>query len=249
MIDLLRRQFPSCSARALPGRPPADLYLSLERFKPDAHWPITERGAHRILQRAQRPILKTHMLPSFEEVAPEFRDFVTDLVARAAQIYCVRDGRRVMCSYRLYETGGSQPMGEFLRGRVDGVSRAARWAQRVRTWLSQPGVHPIPYERVVADPKAVVEQLAEILGETPRWREPILPRRHRTAAEVRLRRLVGLWESTAILGRAPTNEKEKKWQNVFEEDDRRFFHDEAGDVLIELGYERDDSWVSAPALA
>lgn len=249
MIDLLRRQFAPCDARAVPGRPPADLYLPLDRFKADAHWPITEQSAQRVLRRAQRPILKAHLLPSLEEVAPGARAYVADLIARSVRIYCVRDGRRVMCSYRLYKTAGAQPMREFLRERVNGKSRAAAWAQHVRAWLAQPRVHPIPYESVVADPKGTVEQLADLLEQTPRWRQPTLPRRHRSVAEVRLRRLIGRWESTAILGKAPANEKGKRWQDVFDEEDRRFFHEEAGDVLIELGYEPDDSWVSEPAFA
>lgn len=32
------------------------------------------------------------------------------------------------------------------------------------------------------------------------------------------------------------------WQNVFTEKDKRIFKEEAGDLLIELGYEEDNNW-------
>jgi hypothetical protein len=32
------------------------------------------------------------------------------------------------------------------------------------------------------------------------------------------------------------------WQNVFTEEDKRVFKEEAGDLLIKLGYEESDQW-------
>jgi hypothetical protein len=246
MIDLLRRQFASCAARVLPGQSFADLYLSLERFQENAHRPITEQRARGIVKRARRPTLKTHMLPSFERVPPAHREFVMGLVGRSDRIYCVRDGRSVMCSYRIFHDHGATPMSAFLRERVDGVSRAARWARHIRAWMAEPGVHLMRYEALVRSPVESVEKLGQILGERPLGRQPTLPPPLRTVSESRLSRLLGRSTSTAIVGK-PLPGEAKKWQELFDESDRRFFHEEAGDLLIELGYEQDDAWVSAPA--
>lgn len=246
MIDLLRNQFASCHASTLPGQSAHNLYLSLERLKEDTHRPISRAGATRILKRAARPTLKTHLLPGLEEIRPADRDFALDLVARATRLYCIRDGRAVLCSYRTFKTRGARPVSEFMRERVDGISRVARWAQHVRAWLAEPDVLPVRYEQVVANPREQLARLGEQLHEEPRWQEPLLPRRLRSRADARLARLLGRSSSTTIVGR-PRGGKSLKWQEALDEADRRFFHEEAGDVLIELGYEADDAWVTAPA--
>lgn len=61
--------------------------------------------------------------------------------------------------------------------------------------------------------------------------------------------IIGRWarmiesqpESTAILGNY--HQKSQKWRQIFTQSDREFFHKEAGDLLIKLGYEESDNWV------
>jgi hypothetical protein len=45
-------------------------------------------------------------------------------------------------------------------------------------------------------------------------------------------------ESTAII-----NGGRQDWHECFTPEDRAFFHREAGDLLVELGYESSDAWV------
>lgn len=248
-IDLLRRQFASCRAGILPGQSFHDLYLTMEAFQRDHHRPVTRAGAERILGRARRPTLKTHLLPTLDSIPPEHRDFVAGLVARATKIYCVRDGRAVMCSYRIFKRAdGDVAIGEFIRQRVDGESRVARWARHVRTWTAEPGVLVVPYEHLIEHSREQLARIAEHLDEQPQWRQPILPRRLRSRTEGRIARLLGRGGSTTIVGR-PRGAAPRRWQELFDEADREFFHQEAGDLLTQLGYEADDSWVAAPAAA
>jgi hypothetical protein len=59
------------------------------------------------------------------------------------------------------------------------------------------------------------------------------------------RRLTRNYESTTIVGRR-NGKTPPDWKTDFTRDDRRFFWEEAGPVLKELGYETDDSWVAEP---
>jgi hypothetical protein len=57
------------------------------------------------------------------------------------------------------------------------------------------------------------------------------------------RRLTGNYESTAILGK-PNGNESLNWRKALSEADRRFIHAHAGELLIQLGYEKDDQWVT-----
>jgi hypothetical protein len=47
-----------------------------------------------------------------------------------------------------------------------------------------------------------------------------------------------------VLSRIPVfNGRIEVWRSVFSQEDRRTFAKEAGDLLLELGYEKDHSWV------
>ena len=58
-IDLLRKQFAECKSWKMPGELLDRLYFALESFAPKFN-PLSESAALNILQRATRPIIKTH---------------------------------------------------------------------------------------------------------------------------------------------------------------------------------------------
>jgi hypothetical protein len=69
-----------------------------------------------------------------------------------------------------------------------------------------------------------------------------LPRRCGISFLNRLRRRASVLPvSTAIEMAGPA----KDWTQVFSAADREFFHREAGDLLIRLGYETSDQWVGS----
>jgi hypothetical protein len=41
----------------------------------------------------------------------------------------------------------------------------------------------------------------------------------------------------------PPTERLERWREAFTPEDRAFFHAEAGDLLLALGYETSDRWV------
>lgn len=255
-IDLLRRQFDACSILKWPGEPLHHLYLNLDAVGAAGSAALSEEQALGILRRARCPILKTHQLPSgIGGASPAGRaggaacwaKWIRD---RACLLYVCRDGRDVMCSYHLWrlgcEPGTPADLAAFLRETPAGVSRPRAWADHVRAWRAEPGVNLLRFEDVVGSTRQVVARLAELLALTPRWRQPLCPRRVNSVWRGRLDRLCGgRPQSTALLGR-PRGQVLLKWRSAFSAADRRFFHDEAGDMLVELGYESSDQWVNDP---
>ncbi|MFN8543935.1 MAG: sulfotransferase domain-containing protein [Candidatus Binatia bacterium] len=252
VIDTLRRQFAECRSWKLPGEPHDRLYLDLDALtRVDGAMPTTT--ARRILGRARRPLLKTHCLPGFRAwtATAAQRDLAVEwaqwLDARATVLYVHRDGRDVMCSYHLLLKSVSEaarcPVGEFMRQQANGTSRARAWAEHVRRWLEQPQVHVLRFDDLTKDTRRVLTTLGSLVGATPLYREPLLPPQFRSVWESRRARLLSVHpDSTAILSKYRHGALER-WRDAFTPADREFFHAEAGEMLIRLGYETSDAWV------
>jgi hypothetical protein len=205
---------------------------------------LDDDTARQILQRAERPPVKTHAWPGYRKTFLEGHHdgfssgWIQWLEEHGTTLYVYRDGRDVLCSYQLfrqkYDPEADCSIGAFLRQEEDGESH-------VRAWRRQPDVHSVQFERLLDDPSAVLSELAEVLGIKPVWRTPVLPRPFRSIWESRWARLAQMRpESTAII-----NGERQEWKDGFTEEDRQFFHQEAGDLLVELGYEVSDAWVQA----
>lgn len=254
-IDLLRRQFKACGSWKWPGENPSRLYLSLEAlYQSFSRTPISECKALTILRRVSRPLVKTHLVFSEAPTGPTTAKdqlglhWIKWLTKQAVLLYVYRDGRDMMCSLHRWRQR-SEPrarvgISDFMRQTQNGMSRPRFWAHHVRQWLAQPGVVPVRYDHVVRQTDDVLRQLAGVLDLEPRWVEPRLPQRVGGVWQGRLNWLVRMRPpATTMLGRWQGKEP-LKWRQAFAEADRAFFHQEAGDLLVELGYESSDAWVT-----
>jgi hypothetical protein len=247
LLDLLRRQFPACRSWKWPGERLDRLYCNIDELA-GRDGILDERTAHRILSRTERPLVKTHAFPGFRtgfldrhtgEIDASWLEWIQD---RATLLYVYRDGRDVLCSYQLFRQSfdpqAQTTIGKFLRQNDNGHNRVRRWADHVRSWMNQPEAEAIRFEAVLTDPAAVLHRLGEILDQDPEMQEPLLPEPFDSIWESRWARLTGVRpESTAII-----NGASKDWETSFTPDDRSFFHDQAGDLLLELGYESSPEW-------
>jgi len=254
-IDFLRKQFSACASWKYPGEPLDYLYLALEGFTPKNSQGF-EKKARTILKRCAaagststlRPLFKTHAYPQLHYLAKQHPDLHDQVIQNATQIYVVRDGRSVLCSFHLFMQSFAPatrcPISEFLRQQVNGRSRVKAWADHVEAWMAQPNVHLLKFEDLIHNPQNTLESLGTLLDLTPRYVEPLLPRSPKNIWQGRWARLTQ-WqpESTAIIGYYQ-GQKTQKWKEAFTESDRAFFHQEAGDLLIKLGYVDSDAWVS-----
>lgn len=250
-MDLLRRQFKPCRGRVARFMNPHDsLYFSIDRLNERHHRPGTPEECDRVLRAIERPCLKTHNTPGMERTAASNRAYVLELLSHSTVCYCYRDGRSVMTSLQrfrqTFDPSASSTISGFIReDHGDGRSRVRAWADHVRAWLAVPGVVPVRFEDTVKNTPQQLEQIAAALGMTPEWSEPLLPVATKSRLEHWWSRLTGRDESTNITGRGQGLEP-VKWRTAFTADDRRFFDNEAGDVLIELGYESSHDWVGSP---
>ena len=250
-IDLLRRQFGQCQVRLRFGETVHRAYLNLDHLSPDSIPHIEVGQALSALRRALRMLVKTHSVPGLLSIGDASRPFAQQLLEGSDVLHVVRDGRDVMCSaylwLRKHEDPACGSLSRFIREETDGMSRARYWAHHAAQWLSAAGAEPIQFEQMVRSPRPMLERIGRELALEPLFAEPLLPRK----TEIGSRwhdywlRLTRQYESSSVLGRRRGVEP-PKWREAFAPADRRFFHDEAGEMLVGLGYERDDGWVKAP---
>jgi len=251
LMDLLRRQFEACRSWKWPGERLDRLYCSIDELNAE-RGRLDEATAYRILGRTDRPPVKTHAWPGFQEtfLAPHHDGLPPEWPAwfheNGTILYVYRDGRDVMCSYQMMrrrmDPSPPDSIGTFIRDHDPGqdVNRVRRWAQHVRSWWAREETHLLSFKDLLHAPEDTIDQLGDVLDRSPEWREPLLPERFSSIWESRWARLAHMRPgSTAVLGTGS-----KEWQDVFTREDRKFFHREAGEMLEALGYVSSDAWVS-----
>ncbi len=241
VMDLLRRQFPAFRPRMKPLESIHSSYLSIDRFNTDSHRPIGRPEALRLLRKARRATLKTHSLPGFPMFREDVAGFGRALAAKSVALYAVRDGRDVMCSMHAWRRSFDPTTPEGFEAFVftphaeTGKTAAREWAEHVLAWLDTEGVHPVRFERVVKDTRAVIDELAALLAETPVLREPLLPRPIKSVRASWFARLVGNVESTNVHSGGI---KPLKRREAFDDAMTERFYAEAGEAMERLGYAR-----------
>lgn len=252
MIDLLRKQFEACKGWVWPWETLHHLYVNLDRIRPQSSHPLTIEKAASLMQRPDRPTLKTHSRPGFREYPTASRRFIQRLVEKGMVIYVVRDGRDVLCSAYLWEQTHSDvqcPLSTFLRRHPEGESnRVQQWADHVRSWTQQEAAHVFRFEDILDDPRHTIRRLGTILDADPLYETPYLPQRMDSDSRWvdYWRRLTGNHESTTIVAR-PNGTVPPNWREAFTVEDRQFFWEEAGSLLQDYGYEPDPSWTEEPS--
>jgi len=249
-IDLLRRHFPACRARKRLGEGAETLFLTLEQLGPHPH-PIGAARALEILRRAERPIVKTHALAHHRAGGGDAPELARALFADADLLTVVRDGRDVLTSLHVYRRSFDRTtpasFSAFLREARDGLTPARRWATDVRRDLAVEGVNRLRFEDLVGDTRAVLRDLGRRLGMEPLCVEPLLPRPVRGRWGSRVRRLFARAPEATTVPAGALRTPRRDWRDVFTPDDRALFQREAGDLLVELGYEPSDAWVEDAA--
>ena len=205
-IDLLRKQFVECQSWLWFGETLHHLYLDLDHLARDCSPCKSIEKAKCLLRRADRPIVKTHSLPSLDRFRGARRDFAEMVINAADIIYVVRDGRDVMCSAHVwmkeYHPETRCSLSAFIRQKEHGISRVKQWKNHMRAWMNQDSVHLIRFEDILSRPRAEIERLADALGLDPQLEQPYLPRKITGSGRwsAYWRRLTRQFESTAIFG-------------------------------------------------
>lgn len=246
-IDFLRKQFKECQAKTSFWESRHRTYLTLGHLSETNANFVNHDKALKILRKAEVPIIKTHESPGFEELGEENEDFINQLKQKAVFFYVVRDARQVLVSLYFGLKGHSLEFdcsfSCFLRQENKGLSWPKRWANHVRIWTTQPRATLVRYEDIILNPLNCIQKWADILDLAPQFKEPLLPAKFcpENRWQDYLFRLTRKIESTAIDSKFSS--QKQSWKDLMSWEDRFFFHQEAGDMLIKLGYEQDDSWI------
>ncbi len=183
-------------------------------------------------------------------------------------IYVHRDGRDVLVSLYYYLVSSGRPLqnplgmamrklrGHDVRSIAEAGDRSEQmmrlfemeterptaahvsWAEHVRQWRGHSNVAVVSYEDLLAQPVRTLGEAFESLG------HPVGERLLRASVEVH--------DFSARTGREPGQSAPQSfrrsgtsggWREHFSPELARAFDAYAGDLLVELGYEKDRSWV------
>jgi len=197
---------------------------------------------------ARTVLIKTHLDRQgtdnfFRErtLSEQQRALFQKMIETNRTVYVYRDGRDVMASlyhYMQREESGYD-VTEHLRENL------GRWREHVGGWLGESKAVKVSFEQLTRDFEGAVAGVLRQLGLVQRSAvyNPyqkfdrgvgLLPGLKR-----RLKLLVGTAQTTST---KPRKGEIGDWKNLFDGPAKDFFKAEAGDLLIELGYEKDDNW-------
>ena len=95
----------------------------------------------------------------------------------------------------------------------------------------------VRYEDLLEQPLEEVQRLLEFL-DADTDEKTVVRLVEKSAFERKSNRERGQEDSSSRIRKGIAGD----WKNVFTDDDRRIFKEVAGDLLIRLGYEKDDNW-------
>lgn len=160
-------------------------------------------------------------------------------------------GRHAKVHKRLYETLGKQfdpwdistNLPRFLEAEFSEpfIPEAKLcWPQHVNNWRGRDGVLMVKYEDMLHSPVDTLSALLKPLASSPLDLEKI-------------HKIVEHYSFVNQTGRRPGEESRNSfarkgihgdWRNYFTSESAQLFYRYAGDLLIELGYENDNSWLN-----
>lgn len=107
---------------------------------------------------------------------------------------------------------------------------AARFAP-YRDWLTHPGVQPLQFEEFVHQRRSALGRVADHFLQ-------------RVPLDVPKEKLLDALEAAIQPEKSPTfrSGKTGEWRKYFKEEHKQAFKQVAGDLLIQLGYEKDNNW-------
>ena len=240
-IDALRHFFIETYRRQGYGQSVHSLYMNLDRLDVRHPYPLTEKKAMHILGTcAKRVIIKTHCGVEIDQVGAAHRALAREIIDASDVVCVVRDVRPVMTSFMALRPmkfpDSPRDISTFLRTPMDGgEGPAANWARHVAGWLDRPGVHIIKFEAMREDYAKAISTLGEQLHlTTNRYPIRMFPK-PRSMFENRVRRWLGIQNSSAIDNLRMAFET-PDWKQVMTKNDLALIREQAGDVMNRLVY-------------
>ena len=185
------------------------------------------RISQRFVSELMSLFLKSRGKSRWAEKTPKnalMSDFLLELFPNARIINCIRDGRDVAASMvdrQIWPIQANPKTPRIKRGATITVEDAAIfWATHLEHMLHLTGVYPsacydLRLESLIENPAEEMSSLSEFLDEP----------------------FCDSWLEYDI-----KSDSVGRWQNSFSEEDKSAFKTHAGELLIRLGYVKDDNW-------
>lgn len=167
-------------------------------------------------------------------------EFIFAHFPKAKFLHVIRDGRDVACSLRTH------PRHQVVDGKLVPLHTRNPWELGVSRWVddvragrahrADPRYREIRYEEVIARPEPTLRALFEFIGEP--WDQRVLEFHAERGGSRDVRKFPQNPEAT----RALYGDAVGRWRTEMTRAEADTFKARAGSLLIELGYEADDSW-------
>jgi len=248
VLDFIRKQFADCRSWKYLAETKNHLYLDIDPLLFSSRICKNDRDkirfAQKILKRAKHPTIKTHCLKRHLDHHSQWSN---KLIEKSKIVYVVRDGRSVLCSLHPFVKGYSEKaqcsFRDFIRQESNGMSRCKKWANHVTEWMNTPDILFIRFEDVIKNTEATLAKIGEHLDLKPLYINPLLPKSIQSRRESIWLALTQLSPESTTHMNFSDQPKGKKYTELFSPEDRAFFQQETGDLLVRLGYESSDAWV------
>jgi hypothetical protein len=163
-----------------------------------------------------------------------------ELYPDARFIHVIRDGRDVACS--LVTMNWIDPNSGTKMDYVQNIANAARYWREIVQYAQYQAAQPalsgrvieVRYESLVADTEGTMRKVLDFLGEA--WDPAILQAHAKPRADEPRE------SSTRQTSKPVYDTSIGRWNREMSPPDRTAFKSEAGSLLKELGYARDDAW-------
>lgn len=187
---------------------------------------------------------------SYLHARPPFVEAVTR--PGMAMVFVYRDPRDMIISHIFYATEihkghgmhryyteDLDSMEERINAAICGVQEEGSELRGVKPrylaylgWLSQPEVLTLRFEELILNRQAALEQILDLLSQ-----RGFQLRADRKKAIASMEQAIEPRRSGTFRRGKPGN-----WQEYFTPQNKQIFKQEAGDLLIQLGYEQDNNW-------
>lgn len=148
---------------------------------------------------------------------------------KARFIHMVRDGRDAVCSIRRHPPSFGN-VNKEVNPWQECIELWESWTRMGMQLRSHPNYYELKYELLVEQPEVELKKLFNWLGEP--WEEEILSHARNTKVS-----------SHPGISKPISNSSSGRWESGLPGEARKLFKESANDLLVELGYATDESWI------
>ncbi|MEN8154846.1 MAG: sulfotransferase domain-containing protein [Acidobacteriota bacterium] len=228
-------------------------YINLDRLLTGSPENINVEDFKKKIITKKKTILKTHTPGNFEIFEPfvqQAKFIKEEIIPQSKIIYIYRDGRDVMTSLYYYmlrsKKIGEISFNEFLEtfNNFDEFylirNRIEFYKYHIDSWMLKKNIYTLNYESLHLSYLDSLKSISEYLGLPLKNKIDSIKLSKYNRIQRAIRRFIpGIFKTTAVLPRVG---KTGDWRNSFDNNSKEIYKKYSGEILVELGYEKDNNW-------